>query len=369
MSIKTAYSTESSHESAVTQIKEKLGDIDPKLVLYFASSMYDPGEISRAMSEAFPSADTFGCTTAGEIVTGKMLKGSVVAMGMDEEVAADMNLQIASNISEESNMTKIFARFERHFLESPETMSIHNYVGIILIDGLRMAEERIMDSIGDLTNVFFIGASAGDDLKFSQTHVFANGKAYTDAAILALIKPKRGFDFLKTQSFNPCTKKLIATKVREAERMVVEFNGKPAAQAYAEAVGAESAEKASDYFMTNPVGLIIGDEPYVRSPQRIQDQNMIFYCNVLEGMEMRLLEATDIVKDTQKALEEKLKSMNHVSGIINFHCILRTLELEQKDLMEPYGRLFSDIPTIGFSTYGEEFIGHINQTSTMLLLE
>jgi hypothetical protein len=369
MSIKTAYSTESNPESAVARLKEELGDLDPKLVLYFASSVYDPGDISREMNEAFPGADTFGCTTAGEIVTGKMLKGSVVAMGMDEEVVADMNLQIVGDIDGEPDVAKAFAGFERHFLENPETMSIHSYVGIILVDGLKMAEERIMDSIGDLTNVFFIGASAGDDLKFSQTHVFANGKAYTNAALLALIKPKRGFDFLKTQSFRPRETKLTATKVREMERMVVEFNGKPAALAYAEAVGAESVETASDYFMTNPVGLYIGDEPYVRSPQRIQDQNMIFYCNVLDGMELSVLEATDIVMDTKQALEEKLKSMSHVSGIVNFHCILRTLELEQKGMMESYGNIFSDIPTVGFSTYGEEFIGHINQTSTILLFE
>jgi hypothetical protein len=369
VSIKTAYSTEENHERAVERIKEEMGDLDPRLMLYFASTKYDPEKISRAMKEAFPSADTFGCTTAGEIVTGKMLKGSVVAMGMDEDAVADIDLQIVDDIGGEPEVGKAFAGFERHFLENLLTMSIHNYVGIILIDGLRMAEERIMDSIGDLTNVFFIGASAGDDLKFAQTHVFANGKAYTNAALLALIKPKKGFDFLKVQSFKPLKTKLTATKVSEKERMVVEFNDKPAALAYAEAVGAENLDKVSEHFMTNPVGLYIGDEPYVRSPQRIQDQNMIFYCNVLEGMELSVLEATDIVTDTKQAIEEKLKRMNHVSGIVNFHCILRTLELEQKGMTESYGRLFSNIPTIGFSTYGEEFIGHINQTSTMLLFE
>jgi len=50
-------------------------------------------------------------------------------------------------------------------------------------------------------------------------------------------------------------------------------------------------------------------------------------------------------------------------------CILRTLELESKGITEAYGKLFTDIPTIGFSTYGEEYIGHINQTSTMLVFK
>lgn len=58
-----------------------------------------------------------------------------------------------------------------------------------------------------------------------------------------------------------------------------------------------------------------------------------------------------------------------ISGIVNFHCILRTLDLERQGQTEAYGRIFADIPTIGFSTYGEEYVGHINQTSTMLLFQ
>lgn len=82
--------------------------------------------------------------------------------------------------------------------------------------------------------------------------------------------------------------------------------------------------------------------------------------------ELDLLESTDIIADTQKAVEDKVKDLGKVAGMINFHCILRTLELESKGITEPYGRIFRDIPTIGFSTYGEEYIGHINQTSTIL---
>jgi hypothetical protein len=58
--------------------------------------------------------------------------------------------------------------------------------------------------------------------------------------------------------------------------------------------------------------------------------------------------------------------MGNISGIVNFNCILRTLELEQKMLTGKYGELFTDIPTIGFSTYGEQYIGHVNQTATIL---
>ncbi|MEO0334670.1 MAG: FIST C-terminal domain-containing protein, partial [Bacteroidota bacterium] len=59
---------------------------------------------------------------------------------------------------------------------------------------------------------------------------------------------------------------------------------------------------------------------------------------------------------------------NAVGAIINFNCILRTLDLKQQGRTQEYADLFTDTPTVGFSTYGESYIGHINQTATMLLL-
>ena len=83
-------------------------------------------------------------------------------------------------------------------------------------------------------------------------------------------------------------------------------------------------------------------------------------------MNLHVLQNTDILADTRRAIAEKEQAMGKIAGLVNFHCILRTLELEDKGLTQEYGRIFADIPTLGFSTYGEEYLGHVNQTSTML---
>jgi hypothetical protein len=366
MDIETAYSTKETPEEVVQDIRNQLADFPVRLLLYFASSTFNPDTLSLKMKQALPSADQFGCTTAGEIVSGLMLKNSVVAMAFNQKVMSDVAIEVVENLKQGINVNKAADSFEAHFKEALSAMSIRKYVGIILIDGLSLSEEKLMDKVGNLTNVIFIGGSASDDLKFSATHVFANGKAFSNAAVLALVKPGIDFDFIKTQSFYALPKKLVATKVDEAERSVIEFNNKPAATAYAEAIGSSVAD-ASQYFVHNPVGLMMEDEPYVRSPQRIDNGKMIFYCNIKEGMELSVLESTDIVQDTREAVGKKAKELDTISGIINFQCILRTHELEQKNQTEEYGRIFTGIPTVGFSTYGEEFIGHVNQTSTMLV--
>jgi hypothetical protein len=364
MNIKTAFSVKTDLRDVVKDIQAQLGDFETKLLVFFASSAFVPDEIASRMGDAFPGAETFGCSTAGEIVTGRMLTNSVVAMAFNQQAVKSVKVVAVDDLDIKN--FKSFSSFERHFNKPMTKMDPAQYLGIILIDGMSGKEEQIMDRIGDLTNVNFIGGSAGDDLKFDTTYVYANGKSYTNAAVLAILEPADKFSFVKTQSFRPLAQKLLVTKANEANREILEFNHKPAAIAYAEALGVSVAD-APNYFMHNPLGVVYEGEPFVRSPQQIRDNSIFFYCGVKEGIELTLLESTDIIASTKKALDAARAELGGISGIINFNCILRTLELRDKGLSTVYGELFADYPTIGFSTYGEQFIGHMNQTSTMLI--
>jgi hypothetical protein len=369
MSITTVCSTKATPKDVAAEISAALTAAAPRLVVFFASAKYDPATISAELKAAFPTSVVYGCTTAGEIVSGAMLKGSVVAMGLGSDIIEDVAVEVVERINSRNNIPQAFAGFEKHFGQPMNALDIEKHVGLILVDGLQGAEEKLMEKIGDLTDVPFIGGSAGDDLAFKQTFIYYDGKSYTNAAVLALLKVKKGFEIIKTQSFCPMPKTLKATRVDEASRTVLEFDNQPAAAAYAAALGVPEAEAAGQ-FMSHPVGLLSPDgQPFVRSPQQLKDRAIAFYCNIKEGMELSLLESTDIIGDTRTAVKDSVKRLGSVSGLINFHCILRTLELEQKKLTDAYGKVFTAIPTIGFSTYGEEYIGHINQTSTILVFK
>ncbi|HIJ96345.1 MAG TPA: hypothetical protein HPP94_11530 [Desulfuromonadales bacterium] len=364
MSIKTALSTKTDLQDVINDLQEQLKDVEANLIVFFASSIFVPDEIAKRVDAAFPQAVTFGCSTAGEIISGRMLTHSVVAMAFNRQSVKAVKAVVLEDLNHDSH--DAFTVLEQHFGSPMEELDPKQYVGIVLTDGLSGKEELIIDRIGDLTNVNFIGGSAGDDLKFDATYVYANGRSYSNAAVLALIEPSDAFTFVKTQSFSRLPQKLVVTKANEATREVLEFNHKPAAEAYAEALGTTVAD-APNHFMHNPVGLVFEDEPFVRSPKLIKGDSLFFYCSVVEGMELSLLESTDIIADTKKALETARQELGGISGIINFNCILRTLELGQKGLSDAYGELFNIAPTIGFSTYGEQFIGHINQTATILV--
>jgi len=147
---------------------------------------------------------------------------------------------------------------------------------------------------------------------------------------------------------------------------VIEFDHKPALEAYAEVLGVPPAA-APGRFFSHPLGLMVRGEPYVRSPQQADGSSVVFYCQIKQGMRLDVLEATDIVADTRRALEACKNAGGEIRGLIEFQCILRTLQLRQEKRCQEYEALFAGIPTAGFSTYGEEYLGHMNQTSTMLL--
>ncbi|MCG8697483.1 MAG: FIST C-terminal domain-containing protein [Bacteroidales bacterium] len=369
MKVKTAYSQKKDWEGIISDLKSQIGLFDAKFIQFYASSIVDPKEISQWMYEAFNNVPIIGCTTSGEIVSGKMLDNSVVLMAMGEEIVADCKIEVLTDIKTDTKaVEKAFASFEKYYSTGMHALDTQSYVGLVLIDGLSVQEEKINERIGDLTNVTFIGGSAGDDLKFEKTFVYANGQYHSNAAVLALLKCNTSFDVLKTQSFKSTKTQVLVTKADEANRTVMELNGKPAVTEYLSLLKVDQ-EKVDTAFFRNPLGLVFEDDFFVRSPQKKDGDNIVFYCSIKEGMGLDILESQDIVEQTKKDLDEKIKLMGEVSAIINFNCILRTLELKDKNQTEAYGQLFSDIPTVGFSTYGESYIGHMNQTATMLLFK
>ncbi len=343
-----------------TLLSSLRGNADPAIVVYFASTCHSLAALSASMKAAFPSAATIGCTTAGEISSGKMTTCSIVAMALPPEIVSAAAVAVVEDLKNPSAVSAALDSLSAQMGDPLSKLDLGTHVGLILADGLSGAEEPVMERIGDLTDIPFVGGSAGDDLAFQSTLVAANGRTFEHAAVLALLRVPAGYRIIKTQSFRLLGKPLTATDVDEGARTVRRFNGVSAVEAYAQALGIDRASVASR-FMSNPVGAMMGDEPFVRSPQRaLADGSIVFYSRIREGTELELLESTDIVADTGRALEGSHRAL------IVFNCIWRTLQLQEEGECEAFGALFADTPSVGFSTYGEEYVRHINQTATML---
>ena len=120
-------------------------------------------------------------------------------------------------------------------------------------------------------------------------------------------------------------------------------------------------------YLKGIAGVVADTEIFVRTFNQIQDGGITLHCGLPEGTEINVLKIGNIVDDTKKALDETISY--EPAGVINFNCLYRTLEILNENQVEPYCALFGRYPSIGFSTNGEAFLGHINETSTILVIK
>ena len=366
--VQQLYSLRQGEAAAARELRQACKVAHPKWVIYFASPRYEAAAMARAMHEAFAGVPTLGCSTAGELIGGRMLNQAVVALVMDDQLIADVQVCMAEGLRDDAGLDRAARALAAGFgAPSLRNLPADQYVGLLLIDGMSGSEERINDRLSDLTPMPFVGGSAGDALQFKKTFVMVGPHACSDACALAVIKPAGDFGIVKTQSFLLRPIQLVPTRVDLHAREVIQFNHKPATQAYAAALGV-TVDKLEQLFQRHPLGLVTDHGLFVRSPRQIKGQTIAFYCQVREGMALRMLDGTNMVADTQAAMKLQAQQMGGLDAVIHFNCILRTVELIQDMRTQAYADIFTACPTVGFSTYGESYLGHMNQTATLLAL-
>ena len=369
--IKTGRSLLQDSTAAANEISKTISQPDVKLVNFYTSSNYDIKVVASVLKGNFPAADVIGCTTAGEISDQGFSNNSLVAMSIGNDKIARVAASVITDLQTQAGSSgETLKQMSESLGLASQNLDGTKYAGIILIDGLSGKEEAVMNALGDAApQLLIVGASAGDDLKFTSTQVALNGEVYSDAAVLALLEMVAPFEVVKTTSYKPTDKVFEITKADKENRIVYEFNGRNAVDVYKEAVG--SATLDASVFMSNPVGIVVEDEAFIRSPQQVLegDKGIKFYCQIEEGSVVNLCKATDMVKDNREMFNMVRQSLGTVSGGIIFNCILRYLEIDAEKINQDIVDVFEGTPTVGFNTYGEELITHINQTVTALFIK
>jgi len=369
--LRTAFSAQTEAAAAGRELVEQLGTVDAAAVLFFASPAIPGAGIAAALMEHFPSAPVIGCTSAGEFTERGTATCGVSAVVLPRGVvhrAAAALARLDGDV--ERGIAAAVAQVEKQLQVSLRDADPARYVGLVLIDGLHGSEERVNEVLGNLGPLLsFVGGSAGDDLKFVKTEVYCGGEVSEHGAAVLVLDVAVPFTIVKTCSFEPAGRTFTITEADVPNRIVWELDGRPAAEAYAEAVGSSVQALDSSVFMAHPLGLMIDGQPWIRSPQQVIDgRGMKFYCQILPGMEVDLMRGTDLLGETRAALRNAVAELGGAtSGAVIFNCILRRLEIDANNHGEEFVAALGGIPAAGFHTYGESWLGHINQTLTAVL--
>ncbi len=353
---------------AVAELARELVQPDMRLVVFHCSPRYDRDELTSALKECFHGVPVIGCTTAGEITPIGYRDGSLTGVSLaGEDFAAETVLIDSLKEFEVSRGRQAGLAVRNALQKRGLVVGGKTTFGFMLIDGLSVREEGVVGSLyQSLGDIEMVGGSAGDETNFGTTWVYHDGRFHTDAAVFALIHTTRPFRVFQTQHFDFAEGRMVVTEAITEQRIVTEINGYPAGREYAKVVGLEVKELTPMIFAAHPVVVRINGKPFVRSIQKVNpDESLTFFCGIDEGMVLTVAKGVDMTARLRAAFQQVEGEIGRPDLVLGCDCILRYLEMQQKNLTQEISELLNDYNVVGFSTYGEQYNGmHVNQTFT-----
>ncbi|MBF0280965.1 MAG: FIST C-terminal domain-containing protein [Zetaproteobacteria bacterium] len=370
LTVKRGVSYLQDSQAAVAEIRDQILQDNMKLVIFFCASTYDLITMGAAIKTAF-NCPVIGCTTSGEITPDGFSKQSCTAASIaSDKVAAQVHLLPDINQFDVSKAER-FVEVLHHQMAFSKEFDEHAMFGLVFIDGLSMAEERAVALLNyHLGGVQMVGGSAGDDLQFEKTFVYADGEFVSNAGVFALVECQHRFHIFKTQHFEPSDKKLVITGADTSQRQVFEINGLPAGEEYANMLGFDPKNLTPQIFSGYPLMLNVGGSWFVRSIQQCNsDGSLTFFCAIDEGLVLTLAQSQEMLTELRNDLQRVADQFDTLKLMIGCDCILRRLEVEERGLSDEMGMLMNAYHVLGFHTYGEQLNAlHINQTFTAVAI-
>jgi signal transduction histidine kinase/HPt (histidine-containing phosphotransfer) domain-containing protein/FixJ family two-component response regulator len=348
-------------------IIDGIGQPDVKAVICFFSPSFEQYNPQKAIASAFPQAVCVSASMYGGWCSEGALETGITAMSLSADEVDEAYYSFQEGVKAEPIKAAHAAIAELKQKTSGQKINPDEYLGLIFFDGLCLGELIMKEfTMESELNMAFIGGAAADEMTFTKTLVGAGEKLSEDGLIALILKMKIPFFFNHYVHYLPTDKSFVITRVEIMRRIAWEINGEPAADFYARLVGVDDPGKlTADILAKNPVGLLLGDSVYVRSPNRVVDgKGMQFYSYIEAGTRVFLLKQGDIIANAEDSLTGALQFIQGIQGSLIFNCAQRHMELIEQDEIDAFNNVFSKYPMIGFNTYGEELFTHHNQTLT-----
>ncbi|MBW4985764.1 FIST C-terminal domain-containing protein [Mameliella sp. CS4] len=360
--VRVGASTQTDTRAAVREATACIDPRDTCFVLALMPQSFDREVMAQELTRHMDGVPVFGCTTAGQITAHGYETGALqlIAFPREHFRCASLLIEPLKPIS----ITEIAAQATRHAVRFQRTAG-WNRLALILSDGLSKQEDLLISTLETvLDDLPVFGGSAGDGLSFGETLILHNGQFRSNVALLMLLETDLQFQGIGFDHFLPTDTQLVITDADPEERLVKEINGAPAAQEYARLVGCGVADLSPQIFAENPILVRYNQNYYVRAISSVKDgQALSFLAAIDDGVVLTLGKGTEIIKTLEAGLGVSGPGGLTPDFILGFDCVLRKLEIEQKQLGGEASALFRAHKVLGFNTYGEQHCGvHMNQT-------
>jgi len=367
-------------------------------VLVFASVRYDLPELLRGIQEEVGQAPVLGATTAGEICGGPQRESVVIValaspylavrVGVGQGVAADWQHAVAQAVK--TPEIKPFFDPQDPRIWSELTRQGKHAFGLLFSPGnTRATDSRSFEILEELKRLSLgrlpiIGGAAADDWRLEANYVLWGRRACPDSVLVAVFETQLQFGIAMAHGFQPTSRK--ATVTRSQDHEVLELDGKPAANVYAEMLGLpRTALEGKHLTLTTrrPTGILYGYGQYslnvasfftpehgVRFSQPIPEGTML---TSMDADQSSLLAAGDEV--VRKAILRG--GITDPALVLAFPCALRSRILEgvEGEEIAAMRKILPTTPLVGFYSFGEQGMAddgvsrHNNEVIAALVLD
>ncbi|CAN5429947.1 FIST N-terminal domain-containing protein [soil metagenome] len=363
-----------------SEIRAKLGK-KPNALLVFSSSKYNYSELLQSIDESCQPEILIGCSSAGEFIDGTQKEEAVCAIGICSDT---LKFSAGSGKNLRKNMAAAAEQMVATFNGLTAT-EFRYHTAIVMTDALAGYTDDFIQALMLKTNGKYqlVGGGAGDDAKFSQTHVFFGTEAIQDGAVALEILSNEPIGIGVKHGWEAAS---AAMRVTEADGMTLKsLNGMPAVEAFEEFAleTKQSFDKKNPvpFFLHNVIGIHTASGYKLRVPLAVNaDGSVSCASNVPVGATVHIMRTTS-KSAAQAASEAAEMAMSQMNGnkpkvAIFFDCVATRLRLgiDFNLELDSLSDSLNGAAFVGCNTYGQiarvdgQFSGFHNCTAVTCLM-
>lgn len=363
------------------QIADAFRSQPPDLVVVFASSRFDYERLLTALNTACSPALLVGSSSAGEFTGDHLGEGTACALAIKStEIRASAGLGRDVSRHRSRAAAEAVGAFQ-----GVGATNVPYRSALVMTDALAGHADELVRELTVLTSgaYQFAGGGAGDDAKFSSTHVFYGTRAYTDAVVAVELLSSKPFGIGVGHGWTPASAPLRVTDVDGVR--LVSLNGVPAVEAFeAHAVATGQAMDRSDplpFFLHNILGIDTGIGYQLRVPLAVNDDGSVTCAAEIPGgarVHIMKTDSDSAITAAQRATKAAVEALrgSPPAAALFFDCVATRLRMGSDFGFElqTVSDLLGDARLVGCNTYGQiaraegQFGGFHNCTAVVLVL-
>jgi len=349
-------------EEALDACIETLGGKTPQAGLLFAGIDHDHQALLDGIEARYPGIQLIGCTTHGELSSDGFSEDSVVLMLLHAE-RVKFRAGVGEQIRNDAAAAQRAASMAIGGLEAPVRLCIALVEGVGDVESPGTIPIGLLDELGATLgpDVLVCGGLAADQVRFSGTYQFCNGRGYTEAVPLLLASGPLRIATGVASGWQPIGDELQLTNVDGL--LVGAIDGKPPRDVWRRYFGMDNHSGAPNFFAVYPGKdeKAESDGFYLCCPAHFQDDgSMVTMTPATPGARIRFTSATreQLLAGAKSSAEKARASMLGadpaaalVFSCASRHALLGTRVGEETRLLQE--QVGESVPVAGFYTMGE----------------